>query len=210
MKRFVTVLLAAGAFVFSAGAQETRKEKDKSHAQQPRHHYKKNRITSQLNLTAEQKEQMKANRDATKKQMMDLEKDENITVKEYKVRKAAIRKEQKEKMTSLLTAEQKEQLVKQKADKKAGFDKKREARLEKMKSTLNLSDVQLSDLKSNREAQQLKFKDIRSNEKLSEVEKKEKFKELKDQHKAEFKKILTEEQLKKWEETKKHRSTRSK
>jgi hypothetical protein len=44
---------------------------------------------------------MKAIHEATKNQLMELNKNENITVKESKARKEAIHKEQKEKINNL-------------------------------------------------------------------------------------------------------------
>ncbi|MEO6720462.1 MAG: hypothetical protein ABIN67_08845 [Ferruginibacter sp.] len=208
MKKIITGMLAIAAFVFSASAQETGKEKFKQRAQH--HHSQRHGMFKDLNLTAAQKEQMKANHEATKKQLTDLNKEENITVKEFKTRKEAIRKEQKEKMNSLLTPEQKDQIAKNKAAHQAQREVKRTKGLERMKTKLNLSDDQVAQLKASREEQMAKVKAIKDNEQLSQSEKKEQLMALKGQNKEAFKKILTEEQLSKMEEMRKKKTHGSK
>jgi Spy/CpxP family protein refolding chaperone len=104
MKKIVAVLLAFAGFIFSASAQETPETKGFHHQ------HKHGMMMKELNLTADQQQQLKANRDSYQKQWMDLNKNENITVKESRDKKAELRKQQKEKMMTILTPEQKTKL----------------------------------------------------------------------------------------------------
>lgn len=101
MKKIAAVMLAIASFIFSASAQEQRKIK---HHQ---HHHPNGMMMKELHLVQSQKEQIKASQDSYKKQLMELNKNEGITVKEARDKKEALRKEQKDKMMALLTPEQK-------------------------------------------------------------------------------------------------------
>jgi Spy/CpxP family protein refolding chaperone len=208
MKKILIGMFAFSAMIFSAGAQETRKQVDKP----GRGHGEGKMITKDLNLTEAQKEQMKVARETYRAQLAELEKNENITVKEYKTRKAAIHKEQKEKMDNLLTAEQKNRLATRKHQHhgKGKHDMHKGANLEVMKSRLNLSDDQVSRLKASQEKRKEAFKAIKDNQQLSEVEKKAQMKALKEESKAAYKSILTPEQFQKMEEMKKDKPGKQK
>ena len=210
MKKILTAMVAVAAFTFSAAAQETGKEKLNQHGKHGQHHRFKNGIGADLNLTAEQKEQMKAIRETTKQQLADLRKNDNISVKEYREKMSAIRKEQKEKMTSIFTPEQKEKIAKSREAQKEKMQAMRTERLEQMKTKLNLSDEQVAKIKATNEAQKEKAKAIRENGQLSQSEKKQQLMTLKGENKEAFKKILTEEQIQKFEEMRKQRTHRSK
>ena len=202
MKNLVIVMLVAAACIFSAHAQETRKMKHH------KPHHGNGMMMKGLNLSGNQKEQMKATRDKTKIQMVELNKIESITVKEYKARKEAIQKSQKEQMGKLLTDEQKNQLSQNKINRKAKHDLHKAKRLDKMKAHLKLTDGQVTKMKANREASQLKAKAIKENSQLSNTEKKEQLMGLKQAQKNSFKQLLTPEQINKMEEKKKNKAGR--
>ena len=142
MKKIVAVMLAFASFIFSASAQEQRKMK------QHQHHHANGMMIKNLNLTQSQKEQIKASHDSYKKQLMELNKNESITVKEARDKKEVLRKEQKEKMMALLTPEQKDKLIQLKKDRAVKQEAMAAKRLEKIKATLNLSDVQVAKIKA--------------------------------------------------------------
>src|SRR4051812_35610165 len=98
MKKLIVGTLALASFILSAHAQETGKMDHKNH------HHDKAMMMKELNLTEAQKAQIKADRQSTKNQLIELNKNEDITVKEYKARKAAILNTQKEQMEKVLTA----------------------------------------------------------------------------------------------------------
>ena len=199
MKKIVIGFIAVASIIFSANAQETRKMK---------HHHSrhgKEMMLKQINLSAAQKEQLKASRENIKAQMAELNKNENITVKEYKARKEAILKSQKTAMEQVLTPEQKSLLAKNKLEFKAKRQLHAAERLDKMKTSLGLSEDQVAKIKSSREASHAKALAIKENSQLSQTEKKEQLMALKEEQKNSFKQLLTPEQNAKLEERKKAR-----
>ena len=158
----------------------------------------------QLNLTETQKEQFKAQKESFHKQMEELKKNDNITVKEWKNRKEALHKDQKTKMQAILTSDQKTQIEKMKAEHKAMNEIDAKARMEKMKLRLGLTDEQAAKLKNNRTEMMEKMKALKENDKMDADKKKEQIKELMKKQKEQMKSILTEEQMKKLQEGQKH------
>ena len=199
MKKLLAII-AISAITFSATAQEQRDIKKKHHAEQRHGKGHKGEKMKELNLTDAQKSQLKSDREAFKLKMAELEKNESLTVKEYRLRKAALQKEQHEKMRSLLTAEQKAKLTESRKKDDAKRQEMQARRIDKMKSELNLTDEQDSKLKAQNEATRMKMKAIKDNESLSQEERKVQIKALKESAKAQRKTILTAEQLKKLEE----------
>ncbi len=199
MKKIVVGLFAVAAFTFSANAQVAREHK----AGMAQHHHQKGMMTKKLNLTADQKTQLKANRMEMKERLQALDKNENMTVKDYKAQKAAILKEQKDKFQSLLTREQKGELASMKAEGKTKKGNRQTARLNQMKTKLNLTDDQMAQLKASRETRMAQAKTIKENEKLTASEKMDQMKALREDSKAAYKSILTPEQLQQMEDMKK-------
>jgi len=158
----------------------------------------------QLNLTDAQKEQFKAQHESFRKQMEELKKNDNITVKEWKSRKEALHKEQKAKMQAILTPEQKAKIEKLKAEQKGMREIDAKARMEKMKLHLGLTDDQVAKINKNRTDMMEKMKSLRENDKMDMEKKREQMKELMKKQKEQMKSILTEEQMKKMQEGRKH------
>ncbi len=156
-----------------------------------------------LNLTEEQKSKFKSENEAFRKQMTELKKNENITIKEFKAKMGAIRKDHKSKIDGILTQEQKGQIEKMKTEQKEKHEKMMKAKGERMGEKLSLTEDQKAKMKSNREQLQSKMKAIRENKSLDESAKKEQMKNLMKENKESMKSILTEEQIKKMEEMRK-------
>lgn len=180
MKKIAAVMLAFASFIFSASAQEQRNIK---HHQ---HHHANGMMMKELTLTQSQKEQIKASHDGYKKQLMELNKNEGITVKEARDKKEALRKEHKDKMMALLTPEQKDKLIQLKKDRAVKHEAMAAKRLDKMKATLNLSDAQVAKIKAAKETTHAQLKAIKENDQLSRTEKKEQLMALKEQNKNSF------------------------
>lgn len=202
MKKVLIPLIAFFAVSFSANAQH-QKGKRGDHRK-----HQKGMMAKELNLTDAQKSQAKTINADYRKQMQDLNKHENITVKEMRNRKAAIQKEKKTKMDGLLTAEQKTKAKQLKADHKAKREEGYAKRMDKIKTNLNLSDEQVTKLKAQRSATQAKAEKIKNNESLSREQKKEQMMALKADAKEQHNKIFTAEQLKKMDEMKKNRGNK--
>jgi Spy/CpxP family protein refolding chaperone len=194
MKTIVTGIIALTAFIFSANAQQPGKM---MHHKQ---HHQMGMMMKGINFSDAQKAQLKANRENAKQQMIELNKNENITVKEYRVRKEAIHKSQKEQMDQLLTPEQKNQLAQNKIELQKKHEMNAAKRMNKMKNNLNLSNDQMNQLKANRDTSQAKIKAIKENNQLSQTEKKAQLMALKEAQKKNIQQVLTPEQLSKMEE----------
>lgn len=199
MKKIILGMLTVASFIVTANAQEMRKMK---HHQQG---HQKSMMMKDLNLSTAQKEQMKANRENVKMQMAELNKNENITIKEYKTRKAVILKSQKAQMDKVLTPEQKNKLAQQKNNRKGKQEMYSAKRLDKMKTNLGLSEDQVGKLKANKEVSMAKAKAIKENSQLSQTERKEQLMALRQDQKNSLKQVLTQEQINKMEEQKKAR-----
>jgi Spy/CpxP family protein refolding chaperone len=198
MKKVLIPLIALLALTVSVNAQDKMGKKGRHH-----HKYEKGMMAKKLNFTDAQKAQAKTINEDSRKKMQELNKNENITVKEQRDRKAAILKESKIKMDGLLTAEQKTKLVQLKAEQKAKHEERYAKHLDKMKTNLNLTDEQVAKLKVQRAANHAKAEKIKNNELLSREQKKEQMMALKAEAKQQNSKIFTPEQLKKREEMKK-------
>ncbi len=217
MKKLLIALIALVSISVTATAQTTpgkirqhdkierKSDAIKHHRHRKfRRHHREHRM-AELNLSPSQKDQAKQYRENYKKQLQSLSKNENITVKEMRDKKMALRKDEAAKMESLLTQEQKTKREQLKAEGKVKAEKQYTARMDKMKSKLNLTDKQVAQMKTQRETMQAKFKAIKEDDKLDRAAKKEKLMALRSQMKEEHKKIFTPEQLQKMEEMKKGR-----
>jgi Spy/CpxP family protein refolding chaperone len=206
MKKILVSLLAIAAFTFSAAAQTTDNStanKNNPHKEWKLHH--KGMGMDQLNLTQSQKDQLKASHENYRKQMQELNKNESITVKEFRDKKYALKKQQKTDFLALLTPDQKTKLGQLKQQRQQQHEIIAAKKLDKMKLKLNLTDDQVAQIKANRENIHAKIKAIKENDNLSRTEKKEQLETLRTEKKDSFKKILTPDQLNKLEEMKKNR-----
>ncbi len=196
MKKIMLTALAFTLALCSANAQENGKMKP--HRQHQRHDAMK-----QLNLSEDQKKQAGAIKQEYRAKMLELNKNESITVKESRDRKETLRKEQKARMQGLLTSEQKNRLEQLKKDKKASREAHYAKRMDKMKSRLQLTDDQVAKLKAGHEASMNKLKSLKENQALDRVQRKEQLMALKNAHKTQMESILTAEQKEKMKEMKK-------
>jgi Spy/CpxP family protein refolding chaperone len=204
MKKVILSMMIAAFATLSVQAQEI---PDRKHEEfKPVHKermFNKKELTS-LNLTDEQKTKMKSMNQDIRKQMEDLRKQDNITVKESRERMEALRKDHQAQFQSILTPEQKTQIQKDKEARKAKVKEFSNKRQERMKEELNLTDEQSAKMTENRKAAAEKIKAVRENGSLKDEEKKEQIKELMKEQKESIKSLLTEDQLKKMKENKKH------
>ena len=204
MKKIAITLLAAAFFTASATAQQKRTMKAAHH-----HKHQHDMMAKQLNFSEDQKKQANTYKADFRKKMQELNKKETITVKEQRDQKYALRKEQKAKMQALLTPEQKTKMAQLKADRKIKKEQHFTKHLDKMKTNLSLTDVQVTQLRSQKAAMQLKVTAIKANESLTREQRKTQMMALKDEAREQHKKIFTADQLKKIEEMKKKRMDKS-
>lgn len=207
MKKIILATLVL-SLTFAIKAQEIPERKAERptmmHGKHKGHHSMAGMEMQKLNLTDAQKEQFKTQRESFRNQMEELKKNDNITVKEWKSRMETLKKDQKTKMQSILTSDQKAQLEKMKAEHKAMNEIDAKARMEKMKIHLGLSDDQVAKMTKNRTEMAEKMKALRENDKMDSEKKKEQMHDLMKKQKEQMKSILTEEQMKKLQEGRKH------
>jgi len=208
MKRFIVGVCVVALFSGTAYAQEIPDRKRGREDMITREH--RGEGLDQLNLSAEQKEKIKSLREGTRKQMEELKKDDNITVKDWRAKREAIRKDQREKIQSLLTSDQKAQLEKSRIERRAKAEEQSNARVEKMKQDLNLSEEQSAKLQKSRDELRQKMQALREDQSLSDEAKKEQMKDLMKQRKENLRSILTDEQWKKLQEETQRRHSKTK
>ena len=148
MKKIILSVLVV-SLAFALKAQEIPERKTEKpmmmHGQHKGHHGMDGIDMQKLNLTDAQKEQFKTQRESFRKQMEELKKNDNITVKEWKSRMETLKKDQRTKMQSILTSDQKAQLEKMKAlreNDKMDMEKKKE----KMKELMEKQKEQLKSI----------------------------------------------------------------
>ena len=144
MKKVLIPLIALLTLTVTTNAQ------NKMGKQKHHQHHQKGMMAKQLNFSEAQKTQAKAINEDSRKKMQELNKNESITVKEQRDRKAAIQKERKIKMDGLLTADQKTRMTQLKAEQKVKKEERFSKHVDKMKTSLNLTDEQVTKLKAQR------------------------------------------------------------
>ena len=202
MKKLIVTAFALAVATLVTQAQD---KPDVKHDRSKGRHHKE--YFQKLNLSDDQKAKVKTLNEDFRKQMQDLKKQDNMTVKDQKAKIQSLREDHKAKVQSVFTPEQKEQMKKFREEHKAKREANSAERMEKMKARLNLSDDQVAKMKAQRADMSSKFKAIRENKSLNDEQKKEQFKELKKQQKESMKSILTEEQMKKLKERKPRKSS---
>ncbi len=193
MKKIILFLLVLSAAV-AVNAQDM---KHRMHPGMRKHH---EMMMKQLKLSEDQKTKFHSLNEDFRKQLMDLKKNEDITVRELKNRMKTLHKDHKEKIMGLLTVDQKAKIEKMKAEHKAMQEIDAKARLEKMKISLSLTNEQADKINKNRLEMAEKMKALREDDKMDMEKKREQMKELMKQQKEKMKSILTAEQFEKIQE----------
>jgi len=153
-----------------------------------------------LNLTDAQKQQAKALREEYNTKVRLLEKDDNITLKDYRAQKAKLEQERKAKFQDILTTGQKNMLAAAKKERTDKMQLMAQKRLARMKADLNLSDDQVAKIQDQRQRSMEQMRAIRDNTTLSSEEKKEQMMDLRKRSHDSMHSILTAGQLKKMED----------
>lgn len=188
------IFIAAAALLMSTAALQAQTKDDAK-----THHkgFQGRQQMSGLNLNDDQKKQVKELNESYHKQFADLKKNTSMSVGDFRTKSAALRKEQHEKMQSILTPEQKNQLAAQRKVMAGRMKEGQAKRFDKMKTQLGLTDEQSRKLKESQEGVQTKIKSIREDKSLTDDQKKEQVKAVFKQQKEQFKSVLTPEQLEK-------------
>ncbi|MEO8405408.1 MAG: hypothetical protein ABI480_12460 [Chitinophagaceae bacterium] len=192
MKKFISTALVLAVATLTIHAQDVSERKtDRTTDRHQRGSFR------DLQLSDDQKAKFRSMNDEYRQQMQDLKKKDDITVKEQKSRMETLRKDHQTKMQGILTSEQKAKLQKMKEDRTAKRQADREKRGQEMKTRLGLTDEQSAKLKKSHTDMAEKMKAIRENSSLTDDQRKDEMKKLKDQQRENLKSILTPEQQKK-------------
>lgn len=168
-------------------------------------------MAQKLNLTDDQKAQLKTVNEGYRKQLSDLKADTALSADERKTQFSALQKSHREEMNKIFTDDQKRMLADGRSKMQGrghmggGRGAKGGANFDKMKQELNLTDDQAAKLKTQREQLRTQMKTINSDSTLTADQKKEKAKQLFSQQKEQLKTILTPEQLAKMQSMRKGR-----
>lgn len=188
MKKIIAGITAFTMICLGLNAQH---EKERMH----RHHEKRHlNQESGLNFSDDQKQQMKTLNEEFRKNMMELKKEEDITVKEWKSRMEELKARHKEDVQKLLTPEQKGEIEKMKEKRKKAAEINSKARMEKMKLHLGLSEEQSAKLTKERDEFRRKMQQIKEDKSLSDDQRKEELKSQMKKHKEATEAIFTDEQ----------------
>lgn len=166
-------------------------------------HHKGMMMAPKLNMTEDQKTKMKSLHETFRKEMGELRKNENITVKEWKSKREALVKKHHDAMQNILTPEQKAQIEKMKLERKSKAETFEKNRMEKMKTELGLTSDQVEKFDRLHESTRAQMKAIFDNTQLDKTQKREQMQALMKKHKEELNSIYTDEQKKKLEEKRK-------
>ncbi|MDE3211823.1 MAG: hypothetical protein KGM98_01210 [Bacteroidota bacterium] len=171
-------------------------------AMRPMHHRDRR---PPITLTDAQKAQMKAINSDYHQQLMALEKHDEITVKQYREKMAALEQARKTKADAVLTQDQKQQIADFRKHQQEMGEKMAENHLMKMKSALNLTEDQVAKIQSQQKESMQKARAIRENTTLTNEQKRQAIHDLMKQNRDNMKSILTADQLKKQQELRDNR-----
>lgn len=193
MKKVFLGIMVFG-IAFSSMAQTpdaTSPDQNKMH--QGQRHFKKDEFLKELNLTADQKAQVKTENQSFKQQMNDL-KQANLSADEQKTKWHELAKNHREKIASILTPEQRKQAAD--AKKQFGADKhgRHDERFEQLTKNLNLTTDQSAQIATLNTGLQSNIKNIKQNATLSQDQKRAQIKDLMKKHRSDVEALLTQDQ----------------
>lgn len=219
MKKIMTTAFIVLLTIGAAQAQSTGAEKNHPHK-------KEHRMGDfeQLNLTADQKARLQTLRENFKKQMTEL-KTQGLSEADMKSRRKELHQSYRAQAGSILTNEQKEQLSKMRAERRASGaklkgnwpDKRAGNGVHKgfrngnadLQKELDLSQDQQAKMHQIRSEFQSKFQSLRQDNNLSAEQKKEKMQHLRKEQRQQMKAVLTQDQVKKMQELRKERTNKN-
>ncbi len=210
MKKILLGFIAL-TITFSSIAQ-SKKLKEKNETRQENRHFKGGDASEKLNLTKDQKKQLKVINQDFKQQMESL-KTRNTTAKDKNEKREALVKEHEQKVDAILTPEQRMKAAEFRGLSKGNGShyskgKHGEDRFEKVTKDLDLTTDQQTKIKALNETLRSDAQNIEKNNALTEDQKKEQIKSVRKKHKEELNSLLTGEQRAKLKILKKDQSGR--
>ena len=133
MKKILALSFAAAIITFTASAQTDRNTEGKAKMERHNGKHEKGKMLKELNLSKEQKAELKVQHQDMKAKREALKAQDNLSVKEMREKQQALKAEQKSKMESLLTEEQKTKMAEMKKQRMAERGDKKMDRSKKQK-----------------------------------------------------------------------------
>lgn len=198
MTIFTAALLLAGAALAqdqAATAQDNTAQTSAAPGQRMRRPGMQ-RMLEQLNLSDDQKAQLKTLRDQQRQDIQALRIDQSLTADQRRTQMQAVHQQFRTKMQGILTAEQQKQL-----------QQMRRARGGPM-ARLNLTDEQKARMKPILEQQRQQMQAIRNDSSLSAQDRQQKMRDLRQNTRSQMRSILTPEQQQQLEQMRQNRRGR--
>src|SRR5665647_1367444 len=156
MKKIIAGLFAIAAFTFSASAQNQNNPDGQKKWDRQGQGYHKGRDgkgmggMEKLNLTDAQKQQMKSINEDFKTRMQALNKNDNMMVKDFRAQRESLMQERKNKISAILTPEQKtqfEQMRKGREQMHKGMEQMRKGREQMHKGIEKMGGMKMGGMK---------------------------------------------------------------
>lgn len=207
MKKLLLSAFTVIAISLSVAAQDTASAKRQDNkslksAYKAGRQDKRDKIKA-LNLSKDQRKEMKENREEYKTKIAVVENDQSLTEAQRNEKKDALKKEQKSNTQALLTPDQKARMSAARKTDRQEKNENSEKRTEELKTKLSLTNEQVMQMKALNVRNHKKMKDIRNDNSLDEAAKNKKMEEIKVSSEERRRAILTADQLKKMDDMKK-------
>lgn len=196
MKKLILLAIVGLFFAANSNAQIQREMPKHQHVKSDSaHHLQRGKMMQDLNLTADQKTQMKALHEEMQQQRNAIQNDASLTTDQKKEKMKELHQNQMQKMNGILTPEQQ---AKMKSFRQEGKeDHKMNKRSGQKMQQLGLTENQKTKMKALHEEMQQQKNTIKNDATLSDDQKKEKMKELHKAQSEKMKTILTPDQQEK-------------
>jgi hypothetical protein len=152
-----------------------------------------------IHYTPEQRKQVAEINKDIRQRSADLFKKDNSTLKEYKAGLVALQKEKKNRLEALLTQKQKDDIAAARKRRTENEQVMAAAHMERLKLRLNLSDDQVTKIKTGQQDLHSQLKAIHDNDNLLPQQKMEQLKALMAKRNDTYKSVLTPEQYSQFE-----------
>lgn len=198
MKKTALGLLAM-VLAFSSMAQTTDPKPADNTSQQVDHKrdFKGPEDYKKLNLTSDQKQQIRSLNKDFQQQMQALKANAALSADDQKAQRMQLVKDHKAKVSAILTAGQRTQMQELRSERATGKqDRRQGGRFDEMTKNLNLTTDQSSKMEALNSTFHNSIISVHQNTSLSSDEKKTQLKSLMKQHRSDMESLLTEDQKK--------------
>ena len=192
----IGICLGAGFSFAQEGEGTVKTDKQETRNPQKKGDQKINKLAEDLQLTEEQQAKVREMQENFKVRAKKIKADESTSDEVKKSQMKELKQNKKEQFRAILT---KDQIVKLEALKTEKQEARKEKKVTKLASDLELNEEQQKKVRELIDSFELKAKKVREDESLSDEDKKSQAKELKKNHKEQIKAILTADQLVKLE-----------